>query len=110
MAISLKCVCGARLDIDDSFQGKKIPCPDCNRLLDTNAPVGPPRRTSGWALAALILPLAGMLTFILPVAGIVCGILGLRQIQRDLHRSAAGTSPGPASRSAARSRSSACSP
>jgi hypothetical protein len=83
MAISLKCVCGARLDIDDSFQGKKIPCPDCNRLLDTNPPLGPPRYTSGWALASLILPLVGMLTLILPITGAVCGFIALRQIKRD---------------------------
>ena len=83
MAISLKCVCGAVLDIDDRFQGQKLPCPDCNRILDTNPPLGPPKATSGWALAAFVLPLAGMLTFVGPVAGIVCGILGLRQIHRD---------------------------
>jgi uncharacterized protein DUF4190 len=83
MAISLKCVCGAVLDIDDRFQGTKIPCPDCNRLLDTSPPLGPPKTTSGWALAAFVLPLVGMLTFVGPVAGIVCGILGLRQVRLD---------------------------
>ena len=83
MAISLKCVCGAVLDIDDRFQGRMIPCPDCNRQLDTRPPLGPPRTTSGWALAAFVLPLVGMLTFVGPVAGIVCGVLGLRQIRLD---------------------------
>jgi hypothetical protein len=83
MAISLQCVCGAKLDIDDRFLGQKIPCPDCNRLLDTNPPLGPPKTTSPWALAALVLPLAGMLTFVLPVAGILCGVIGLRQLQRN---------------------------
>ena len=83
MAISLRCVCGAVLEIDDKFLGRKIPCPDCNRILDTNPPAAPPKVTSAWALAALVLPLAGMLTLIGPVAGIVCGMLGLRHIQRD---------------------------
>jgi Domain of unknown function (DUF4190) len=83
MAISLKCVCGAVLDIDDRFQGQKIPCPDCNRLLDTAPPLGPPRTTSGWAVAAFVLPLVGMLTFVGPVGGVVCGVLGLRQIRHD---------------------------
>ena len=83
MAISLKCVCGAVLDIDDRFLGQKIPCPDCNRLLDTSPPLGPPRITSGWALAAFVLPLVGMLTLVGPVAGVLCGLLGLRQVSRD---------------------------
>jgi len=83
MAISLTCACGAILEIDDTFRGQKIPCPDCNRLLDTTPPLPPPAETSGWALASLILSLGGMLTLVGPIAGIVCGIVGLRQIGRD---------------------------
>lgn len=83
MAIPLTCVCGAILEIDEKFRGQKIPCPDCNRLLDTTPPPPPPSQTSGWALASLMLSLGGMLTLIGPIAGVVCGVLGLRQIQRD---------------------------
>ena len=83
MAISLTCVCGAILEIDDKFRGQKIPCPDCNRLLDTTPPAPPPAETSGWALASLMLSLGGMLTLIGPIAGFVCGIVGIRQIARD---------------------------
>lgn len=83
MAVSLTCVCGALLEIDDKFKGQKIPCPDCNRLLDTTPPPPPPQTTSGWALSSLVLSLAGMLTLIGPIAAIVCGVLGLRQIRGD---------------------------
>jgi hypothetical protein len=83
MAISLTCVCGAVLEIDDKFKGQKLPCPDCNRLLDTNPPPAPPKTTSGWALAALVLPLVGALTLVGPIAGMVCGAIGLRQMRRD---------------------------
>ena len=83
MPISLTCVCGAILEIDDKFKGRKVPCPDCNRLLNTVAALPPPQATSGWALASLVASLAGMLTFVGPLIGIACGILGLRQIARD---------------------------
>ncbi len=83
MAISLTCVCGAILEIDDKFQGQKIPCPDCNRLLDTAPPISPPRATSGWALASLIFSVGGMLTLVGPLVGIACGLIGLRQVSRD---------------------------
>jgi hypothetical protein len=83
MAISLTCVCGAILEIDDKFKGQSIPCPDCNRLIAAVPPRPAPKATSGWALASLIVSLAGMLTLIGPVVGIVCGVIGLRQIRND---------------------------
>lgn len=83
MAIPQKCVCGAVLEIDDRFRGQKIPCPDCNRLLDTSPPPPPPRTTSAWAVASLIFPLAGMLTLIGPVAGIFCGLAFMRRQRQD---------------------------
>jgi len=83
MAISLTCVCGAILEIDDKFRGQRIPCPDCNRLLDTTPPPPPPKATSGWALASVIFSLGGMLTLIGPVAGMACGVVGLRHIRRE---------------------------
>jgi hypothetical protein len=83
MAISLTCVCGAILEIDDKFRGQRIPCPDCNRLLDTTPPPPPPKATNGWALASVIFSLGGMLTLIGPLVGVACGLFGLRQIGRD---------------------------
>jgi hypothetical protein len=83
MAISLTCVCGAILEIDDKFRGQRIPCPDCNRLLDTTPPPPPPQATSGWALASVIFSVAGMLTLIGPLVGIACGFVGLQQVRRD---------------------------
>src|SRR5690349_5652619 len=83
MAISLTCVCGAILEIDDKFRGQRIPCPDCNRLLDTTPPALRPQSTSGWALASVIFSLGGMLTLIGPLVGVACGLVGLRQIGRN---------------------------
>ena len=83
MAISLTCVCGAILEIDDTFRGQRIPCPDCNRLLDTTPPPPPSKATSAWALASVIFSVAGMLTLIGPLVGAACGVVGLREIRSD---------------------------
>jgi hypothetical protein len=84
MAISLTCTCGAQLEIDDKFAGQAIPCPDCQRPLNTSAPAEEPRdlQVSGLALTSLILALVG--AFILPVsvAAIAVGYLAMRQIAR----------------------------
>jgi len=99
MAISLTCVCGAILEIDDKFKGRKIPCPDCNRLIDTAPPPAPPKTTSPLALTGFILSVAGMFTIVGPIAGAVCSFLGYRQIRRNptiggLHFAKAGMGLG----------------
>lgn len=84
MAISLTCSCGARLEIDDKFAGKAIPCPDCQRPLNTAAgtPEPPDLPASGLALTSLILALVGAFTFVGSLAAVVVGFLAQRQIAR----------------------------
>ncbi len=77
MAISLTCSCGARLEIDDKFAGQAIPCPDCQRPLNTAAgtPEPPDLPVSGLALTSLILALVGAFVPLVPIAAIVVGYL-----------------------------------
>src|SRR5262249_37647746 len=91
MAISLTCSCGARLEIDDTFAGKTIPCPDCQRPLTTPtaAPAAaeepPPEvdsHVSGLALTSVIVALVGGFVPAVPLAAIGLGMLALRQIAR----------------------------
>lgn len=89
MPISVTCECGARLEIDEKFLGKEIPCPDCNRPLPTAVPVKPPplelpdnRRTSGLAVFSLAVGLVGLFTIIGSVAAIGTGLLAMRAIRR----------------------------
>ena len=88
MAISLTCTCGARLEIDDKFAGQVIPCPDCQRPLNTTAgtPAPPDLPTSGLALTAMILALVGAWVPLVPLAGIAVGYQALRQIRRAPER------------------------
>ena len=87
MPISVTCQCGARLEIDEKFLGKEIPCPDCHRPLPTKAPAGPPplelpdyRRTSGLAVLSLTLALVGAFTIVGTLAAIVVGVFALKEI------------------------------
>src|SRR5437867_2093555 len=88
MPISVTCQCGARLEIDEKFLGKEIPCPDCQRPLPTKAPPTPPpldlpshRRKSGLAVMSLALALA--LPVVGAIAAIITGVLALRQIAKQ---------------------------
>jgi hypothetical protein len=88
MAISLTCSCGARLEIDDKFAGKVIPCPDCQQPLNTAAatPVAPDLPVSGMALTSLILALVGAFTLVGSLAAVVVGYLALRRIAQAHQR------------------------
>jgi len=84
MPISLKCTCGAILQIDDRFRGQKIPCPDCQRPLAALPPIeSPPRRWPSEPLIGLALGLGGLFTFVGPLAGIALGLVSVRRLDRS---------------------------
>lgn len=89
MSISVTCVCGARLEIDEKFLGKEIPCPDCQRPLPTKTAVAPPplelpdnRHISALAPLSLAVGLVGAFTIIGSLIAIGLGWLALKQIAR----------------------------
>jgi hypothetical protein len=87
MTIAITCTCSARLEVDERFAGKTVTCPDCQKPLDVPAPARvPARRTSGFALASLVLALVGAFTLFGTVPAIVCGVLGLWSIARHPQR------------------------
>lgn len=88
MPLSVTCQCGAKLEIDEKFLGKEIPCPDCQRPLPTKAAAVPPpldlpnhKKTSGLAVLSLTL---GLVFLCIPIVGalaaIVPGIFAIKQI------------------------------
>jgi hypothetical protein len=86
MPISLRCACGAFLEIDDKFAGKTIHCPDCQRPLQPVAPASDRILTSGWALTSLVLALVGAFTLVGTALAILTGFCALRQINRHPDR------------------------
>src|SRR5436305_15090380 len=82
MTLSLTCACGVHLEVDETFAGQTITCPDCQRPLRVPDARQTPRRTSGLALASLVLALAGALTVLGTLAGVLLGGLALLAIPR----------------------------
>ncbi len=83
MTISLTCACGVHLEVDETFAGKTITCPDCQRSLVAPKPEPPGMQTSGFALASLTVALLGAFTILGTLAAIVLGWLGLRAIKES---------------------------
>ncbi len=88
MAISVTCSCGARLELDDKFAGKAVPCPDCQQPLNTKLVADERGQVpiSGLALTSLILALVGGCTVVGSLAAIVVGYFAMRQIAREPER------------------------
>jgi hypothetical protein len=86
MTISLTCACGVRLEVDDTFAGQTINCPDCQRPLATPKPERAGVQTSGFAIASLTLALVGAFTLIGTVLAVLAGVLALLAIRRDPDR------------------------
>src|SRR2546430_889492 len=109
MAPSLSCSCGAGFEVEDTFAGQTIPCPDCAAALEVPPlrppppapppppPAGgggwrrPPRpppqlRTSGFALASVVLALVGAFTVVGTALAAVLGVVALISIARRRDR------------------------
>jgi hypothetical protein len=86
MTISLTCACGVRLEIDESFAGQTITCPDCQRSIVAPKPEPEGLRTSGFALTSLTLALVGAFTVIGTLLAVVFGLLGLQSVRRAPER------------------------
>jgi hypothetical protein len=83
MSISLTCSCGARLEIDAKFAGQTIACPDCHKSLTVTPPPPPARRTSGLALASLLLAVIGAFTVVGTLAAMALGAIAYRRIPKQ---------------------------
>ena len=83
MTLAINCTCGAHLELDDRFAGQTIACPDCKKPLQAPSLTSPTLRTSGLALASLILALVGAFTVVGTIVAVVLGFVALRQIRRQ---------------------------
>jgi hypothetical protein len=82
MTIALTCTCAARLEIDEKFAGQTITCPDCQTLLTVPLPHAQRVRTSGLAIASLVLALVGAFTVVGTLLAAMLGLAALLQIRR----------------------------
>ena len=88
MPLSLICACGARIELEDALAGQEVACPECQQPL--KAPAGDaqsqPLRTSGFALASLVLAITGAFTIVGTLAAIVLGLIAVVLIFRHRER------------------------
>jgi hypothetical protein len=86
MALSLSCSCGAAFEVEDTFAGQAVSCPDCGAAVKA-PPLRPPAvRTSGYALASVVLALVGAFTLVGTVAAVLLGAVALASIRRHRDR------------------------
>jgi hypothetical protein len=86
MTLSLTCTCGVHLEVDETFAGQTINCPDCQRPLQVPGAEHGPRTTSGLAITSLVLALAGAFTVLGTLVAVVLGGLALLAIKRQSDR------------------------
>src|SRR5271154_1100276 len=82
MSLSLDCACGARFEVEDTFAGQAVSCPECQQQVQ--APSGPavPLRTSGYAVASIVAALVGAFTGIGTVVAIILALIAFADISR----------------------------
>jgi hypothetical protein len=83
MALSLSCPCGAAFEVEDTFAGQTVSCPECQGSVKVPALRQGPPRTSGLAVASLVLALVGAFTLVGTVAAVLCGLGALLHIGRS---------------------------
>jgi hypothetical protein len=86
MALSLSCSCGAAFEVEDTFAGQGIACPDCGAALRVPLPRPAQLRTSGYAVASVVLALIGAFTVVGTAAAAVLGVVALVSIARHRDR------------------------
>jgi DNA-directed RNA polymerase subunit RPC12/RpoP len=84
MPIALVCGCGAKLEVDDTFAGRGITCPDCSSPLQVprRAPTGPRPSWASLASACLLLFGAFSVAASLAAAGLAAFTLWQLRQQR----------------------------
>ncbi len=83
MACTLSCPCGATFEVAESFAGQAVQCPECQAELRVPAVSRGPVRTSGWAIASLVLALIGAFTVLGTVVAVLCGLVALVSVGRS---------------------------
>lgn len=82
MPLSLACSCGARFEVEDHFAGQTVHCPECQQAVSAAVPLSQPLRTSGFAIASVVLALVGAFTGIGTLLAVVLGTIALLQIRK----------------------------
>jgi len=86
MSLPQTCTCGARFEVEESLVGQTISCPECLRPVRVPLRAKRPIRTSGFALASVMLSVMLTFTVVGTALAIILGVIGLVSIARHRDR------------------------
>jgi hypothetical protein len=86
MSLPLTCPCGARFEVAETLAGQSIACPECQQALKVPAAARARLRTSGYALASVVLALVGMFTIVFTAIAVLLGFIALVSVSRNRAR------------------------
>ncbi len=86
MSLLQSCPCGARFEVEDTFAGQTVSCPECQNPVRVPARANRPLRTSGYALASVMLGVMLTFTIVGTVLAVILGVVGLVAIARHRDR------------------------
>jgi hypothetical protein len=90
MSLSLACPCGSRFEVEETFAGREVSCPECGRPVRAPARSRGAVRTSDLAIGSVIVALVGAFTVVGTLVAVALGAAALVQISRNRDR-VAGT-------------------
>ncbi len=82
MSLALSCSCGARFEVEETFAGQTVSCPDCQSAVQAPILTRSPLRTSGYAIASVVAALVLACTGVGTLLAVVLGIVALVSIHR----------------------------
>jgi hypothetical protein len=86
MALTLVCRCGTRFTVEETFAGQAVACPECQEPVRVPAADRQRRRTSGYAVASVVLGLTFMFTVVGTAISTLLGVIALVSIARHRDR------------------------
>jgi hypothetical protein len=86
MSLTLTCRCGTRFEVEETFAGQEVTCPQCQTPVKAPAAAPGAIRTCDFAIASLVLALVGAFTIVGTLAAVVLGIVAIMRIQRHRQR------------------------
>src|SRR5437879_8126979 len=86
MSLSVNCSCGWRFEVEETFAGQTVICPECQNSVRVPVVSRRPPRTSAYALASVLMGVTLAFTVVGTVAAVILGIVGLVSIARNRDR------------------------
>jgi hypothetical protein len=86
MSLFVNCSCGSRFEVEETFAGQTVSCPECQSSVRVPALTRRPLRTSAYALASVLLGVTLAFTVVGTIVAVILGCVGLVSIARNRDR------------------------